>query len=73
MSVPGVSLTMLERVPIEARDRRNFAVVVGIMTLVIAMVVEETIAVRLVVGLIMGVFSGLVFLATTIVLKLVVE
>ena len=47
------------------RDLRNLAVVVGVMSVMLTVVAEGTLAVRLVVGVIGGLFSGLVFLIVT--------
>ncbi|MEF8826089.1 MAG: hypothetical protein V5A27_07090 [Halapricum sp.] len=60
---------MLERLPLETGDGRKFVVVAGIMTLVIALAIDGTIPVRVISGMIMGAFSGIVFLVTTIVLR----
>lgn len=60
---------MLERLPLETGDGRKFVVVAGIMTLVIAVVIDGTIPVRVISGMIIGIFSGIVFLVTTIVLR----
>lgn len=69
MAVPRITDTMLERLPLETGDGRKFVVVAGIMTLVIAVVIDGTIPVRVISGIIIGAFSGIVFLVTTIVLR----
>ena len=50
------------------RDLRNLAVVVGVMSVMLTIVAEGTLVVRLVVGVIGGLFSGLVFLVVTAVI-----
>ncbi|MFW6018155.1 MAG: hypothetical protein ACOCPX_04985 [Halapricum sp.] len=60
---------MLDRLPIEERDQRNFLVVSAIMAVFIALALDDPVMVRIVVGMIMGVFSGLVYLSVTLVLK----
>ena len=60
----GIATTM----KIGRRDLRNLAVVVGVMSMMLTVVAEGTLAVRLVVGVIGGLFSGLVFLVVTAVI-----
>lgn len=64
---------MLDRLPIEERDQRNFLVVAAIMAVFIALALDEPVMVRIVVGMIMGVFSGLVYLVVTLVLKRLID
>ncbi|WP_229109821.1 hypothetical protein [Halapricum desulfuricans] len=60
---------MSQRLPIEERDQRNVLVVAAIMAVVIALTLNEPAQVRVVVGAMMGVFSGLVYLVVTLVLR----
>ncbi|MCU4719064.1 hypothetical protein [Halapricum hydrolyticum] len=64
---------MIDGLPIEERDQRNFLVVAAIMTVFIALALDEPAMVRAVVGLIMGVFSALVYLVVTLVLKRLID
>ncbi len=64
---------MLQGLPVEERDQRNFLVVSAIMTVAIALSLEEPPAVRIVVSILMGVFSGMVYLAMTLVLKRLID
>jgi len=60
---------MLDRLGLRRRDIRNLAIVVVIMTLILTVVAEGPVGVRIVVGAIGGVFSGVVFLVVTILIK----
>lgn len=60
---------MLETFEIESRDRRNLVIVAAIVALLAMVQVEGTILVRVVVGVIIGTTSGIVFLLVTIVLN----
>ena len=60
---------MFDRLPIEERDRRNFVVISAIMALFIALALDEPAMARIVVGILMGAFSGLVYLVVTLALK----
>lgn len=64
---------MIDGLPIEERDQRNFLVVAAIMAVFIALALDEPVMVRAVVGLIMGVFSGLVYLVVTLILKRLID
>lgn len=57
---------MLDQLGIERRDLRNLGVVVAVMTLILAVVADGPPAVRVVVGAVGGLFSGLVFLVVTV-------
>lgn len=57
---------MLDRLGIDERDLRNLKIVVAVMTLVLTLIAEGPLGVRAVVGVIGGLFSGLVFLVVTV-------
>jgi hypothetical protein len=59
---------MLDQLGIERRDLRNLAIVVVVMTLILTAVADGPLAVRVVVGAVGGLFSGLVFLVVTAVI-----
>jgi len=61
---------MLERVGLDRRGLRNFAIVVAIITFVMSLQYDGTVFVRLVSGLITGLLAGAVFLAVTVTLYL---
>ncbi|QSG15419.1 hypothetical protein HSEST_1900 [Halapricum desulfuricans] len=61
--------TMSDQLLLEPDDRRRFAAVVGAITVVTAVLIEATIGVRVAAALIVGLFSGLVFLLTAALLK----
>jgi len=60
---------MRDRFSFGPRDRRNLGIVVAIMTVVLAALTEGPIAVQLVVSLVGGLFSGVVFFVVTVVLN----
>ncbi|QKG91428.1 hypothetical protein DVK05_04200 [Halorubrum sp. Atlit-8R] len=60
---------MLDRIGLDRRDRRNLLVVMGAVAVVMAVVSEGTPAVRLAVGAIAGVISGVVFVVSTVVIN----
>lgn len=60
---------MFARLGIEKRDIRNLALVMVSMTLVLFALGEGTVGVRLVVGVVGSIVSGIVFLAVTVVLN----
>ncbi|KOX96091.1 MULTISPECIES: hypothetical protein [Halorubrum] len=60
---------MLDRIGLDRRDRRNLLVVMGAVAVVTALVSEGTPAVRLAVGAIAGVISGVVFVVSTVVIN----
>jgi hypothetical protein len=60
---------MLDRLGFDRRDRRNLLIVVAVVSVVMAVVSEGTPAVRLVVGLIAGGISGVVFVISTILIN----
>jgi hypothetical protein len=60
---------MLDRLGIQQRDLRNASIVVVRVMLVMGVVAEGPVPVRLVVGLVMGLVSCVVFLAATAVLN----
>lgn len=57
---------MRERFSFGPGDRRNLAIVVAVMTLVLTITAEGPLGVRIIVGLVGGVFSGVVFLVVTL-------
>lgn len=57
---------MLDQLGIERRDLRNLAIVVVAMTLILTVVADGPFGVRVVVGAVGGLFSGLVFLVVTV-------
>ena len=73
MNAHRITDSMIDGFPIEERDQRNFLVVAAIMTVFIALALDEPAMVRAVVGLIMGVFSALVYLVVTLVLKRLID
>lgn len=73
MNAHRITDSMIDGFPIEGRDQRNFLVVAAIMTVFIALALDEPAMVRAVVGLIMGVFSALVYLVVTLVLKRLID
>ena len=60
---------MSDQLLLESDDRRRFAAVVGSITVVTAVLIEATIGVRVAAALVVGLFSGLVFLLTAALLK----
>ncbi|QSG06973.1 hypothetical protein [Halapricum desulfuricans] len=64
---------MIDGLPIEERDRRNVLVVAAIMTVFIAIALDEPPVARFVAAAIMGVFSGIVYLVVTLLLKRVID
>jgi hypothetical protein len=59
---------MLDRFGLSGRDRRNLVVVVAATALVIAALSGGPVVVRLAVGVVMGLVSGCVFVAVTVLL-----
>jgi drug/metabolite transporter (DMT)-like permease len=57
---------MLDRLEFDRRDRRNLLVVVAVVAAVMAVVSEGTLGVRLAVGLIAALISGVVFVVSTV-------
>ncbi|SDF62923.1 hypothetical protein SAMN04488067_106136 [Halorubrum xinjiangense] len=60
---------MLDRIGLDRRDRRNLLIVIGVVAAVMAVVSEGTPAVRLAVGVIAGLISGVVFVVSTVVIN----
>jgi drug/metabolite transporter (DMT)-like permease len=60
---------MLDRIGLDRRDRRNLLIVIGIVAAVMAVVSDGTLAVRLSVGVIAGLISGVVFVVSTVVIN----
>ena len=60
---------MLDRIGLDRRDRRNLLIVIGVVAAVIAVVSDGTLAVRLSVGVIAGLISGVVFVVSTVVIN----
>jgi len=60
---------MLDRLGIRRRDRRNLAIVVVVMALLLTVIAEGPLAVRFVVGAVGGVFAGVVFLVVTVLIN----
>lgn len=59
---------MLDRFGITGRDRRNLAIVATATALLIAALSSGPIPVRLAIGVVMGLFSGCVFVVVTVLL-----
>ncbi len=59
----------MPRFGLERRDGRNLLVVAGIMTVVMAIVIDGPIGVRLVAGAIMGIVAGVAFVISTLVIN----
>jgi len=59
---------MPDQLPLEPGERRRFVVVVGIITVVTALLIDETMPVRIVTASIVGLFSGFVFALTVVLL-----
>jgi hypothetical protein len=62
---------MYERLGLEQRDLRNMAIVVGVMTLVMLVVLDGPLIARLVAAIVFGVVSATAFLLVTILLNTV--
>ena len=60
---------MLDRIGLDRRDRRNLLIVMGAVGVVMAIVSEGTPPVRIAVGVIAGLFSGVVFVVSTVVIN----
>jgi drug/metabolite transporter (DMT)-like permease len=60
---------MLDRIGLDRRDRRNLLIVIGVVAAVMAVVSDGTLAVRLSVGVIAGLISGVVFVVSTVVIN----
>ncbi|MGQ3330234.1 MULTISPECIES: hypothetical protein [Halorubrum] len=60
---------MLDRLGFERRDRRNLLVVIAVVAVVTAIVSEGTAGVRLLVGLITGLISGVMFIISTVLIN----
>jgi drug/metabolite transporter (DMT)-like permease len=60
---------MLDRLGLEPRDRRNLLIVMAVVGVVMAIVSEGTPVVRLIVGSIAGLISGLVFVISTVLIN----
>jgi hypothetical protein len=67
-SLPGSS-TGMNTLGLERRDGRNLLVVAAIVTVVTAATADGTAGVRLVAGTIAGVFSGVVFVFSTLLIN----
>jgi drug/metabolite transporter (DMT)-like permease len=60
---------MLDRIGLDRRDRRNLLIVMGVVAVVMAVASEGTPVVRLAVGVIAGLISGVVFVVSTVVIN----
>lgn len=60
---------MLDRIGLDRRDGRNLLIVMGVVAAVMAVVSEGTPGVRLAVGVIAGLISGVVFVVSTVVIN----
>ena len=61
--------TMYERLGLEEGDLRNMVVVVGIMTVVMAITINAPLVPRLVAALVLGIISATAFLVVTILIR----
>lgn len=61
--------SMLDRMGIRRRDRRNLGIVVVVMALILTVIAEGPLAVRFVVGAVGGLFAGLVFIVVTVLIN----
>ena len=60
---------MYERLGLEEGDLRNMVVVVGIMTVVMAITINAPLVPRLVAALVLGIISATAFLVVTILIR----
>lgn len=60
---------MLDRLGFERRDQRNLLVVMALVTLVMMILSDGTLVVRLLVGVISGLISGVVFVVSTLLIN----
>lgn len=60
---------MLDRIGLGRRDRRNLFIVMGVVAAVMAVASAGTPVVRLSVGAIAGLISGVVFVVSTVVIN----
>lgn len=65
----GDSTTVLDRLGLDAGDRRNVLIVVVVISLIMLVLAEGPIPVRVVVASIFGLISGVFFLLITLLLN----